>query len=142
MVEIGSPLAEGVVTAEWDYPALVELWEESETPLRRQMPLAQAGPILASVYARALPLSEAGHLALAEPVAAPQLAAPSPEEGPLVEAVQSPAVAGGMDAAAATMAPEPELAAPAVDLSSAEEVEAAPAEPSGRKFRFPWQRNG
>ncbi|MCP4167159.1 MAG: hypothetical protein GY759_14910 [Chloroflexi bacterium] len=58
MVEVGSPLAEGVITAEWDYPALEELWQESDTPLRREMPLLQAGPILASVYGRALPLAE------------------------------------------------------------------------------------
>ncbi|NOZ70440.1 MAG: hypothetical protein GXP38_00770, partial [Chloroflexi bacterium] len=64
MVEVGSPIAEGVITAEWDYPALHELWEQSETPLRREMPLLQAGAILASVYSRALPLAEAEPLML------------------------------------------------------------------------------
>jgi len=68
MVEVGSPLAEGVITAEWDYPALEELWQESETPLRREMPLLQAGPILANVYGSALPLADAGQLMLEAPV--------------------------------------------------------------------------
>lgn len=59
MIEVGSPLAEGVITAEWDYPALFELWEESDTPLRRAMPLRQAGPVLGPIYGRALPLADA-----------------------------------------------------------------------------------
>jgi predicted amidohydrolase len=57
MIEVGSPLAEGVITAEWDYPALFALWEESDTPLRRTMPVQQAGPVLGQMYARALPLA-------------------------------------------------------------------------------------
>jgi len=67
MIEVGSPLAEGVITAEWDYPALHGLWQESETPLRREMPLLQAGPILATVYASALPLADAEQLMLDAP---------------------------------------------------------------------------
>jgi len=67
MVEVGSPLAEGVITAEWDYPALHELWQESDTPLRREMPLLQAGPILATVYGSALSLADAGQLMLDAP---------------------------------------------------------------------------
>ncbi len=155
MVEIGSPLAEGVITAEWDYPALLELWDESDTPLRRQMPLAQAGSILAGVYARALPLAEAGQLALPEPAPAPlpQLPAPSPVEEAVVEAEQPPAGDGGADAAAEAMAPEPEVAgtpevagldvvAPAVDLAPAETAGVTAGERMGARFRFPWQRNG
>jgi len=68
MVEVGSPLAEGVITAEWDYPALEALWQESDTPLRREMPLLQAGPILANVYGSALALSDAKQLMLEAPV--------------------------------------------------------------------------
>lgn len=64
MIEVGSPLAEGVITAELDYPALEALWQESETPLRREMPLLQAGPALAALYGRALPLAEADPLLL------------------------------------------------------------------------------
>lgn len=76
MIEVGSPLAEGVITAELDYPALEALWQESETPLRREMPLLQTGPALAALYGRALPLAEAAPLMLAE-------AAPTP--GPAAE---------------------------------------------------------
>ncbi len=67
MVEVGSPLAEGVITAEWDYPALHELWQQSDTPLRREMPLLQAGPILATVYGSALSLADAEQLMLDAP---------------------------------------------------------------------------
>lgn len=41
LVEMGSQRSEGVLTAEWDFIALRRLWEVSETPLRRQLPLAQ-----------------------------------------------------------------------------------------------------
>lgn len=87
MVEVGSPLAEGVITAEWDYPALEELWQDSETPLRREMPLLQAGPVLASVYGRALPLAEAETLMLEAAAAAAEADEPEPAPaGPEPEA--------------------------------------------------------
>lgn len=50
LVEMGSNRSEGVLTAEWDFVALRTLWEESETPVRHQLPLAQAGQILARLY--------------------------------------------------------------------------------------------
>lgn len=104
MVEIGSPLAEGVITAEWDYPALVELWDESDTPLRRQLPLVQAGPTLSSLYALGLPLPEAGALAPTQyaapslPYAAPLYATPpapqlSPPEAPAMAPSLAPQAA-------------------------------------------------
>jgi predicted amidohydrolase len=52
LVEMGSAHAEGVVTAEWDFGALRMLWEESDTPLRRQLPMAETGPILAKLYSQ------------------------------------------------------------------------------------------
>lgn len=52
LVEMGNQRSEGVLTAEWDFAALRRLWESSETPLRQQIPVAQAGPILAQMYAR------------------------------------------------------------------------------------------
>ena len=58
MTELGSAQAEGVITAEWDFPALHELWRSSETPVRREMPLEQVG-LLAEVYGRALSLDAA-----------------------------------------------------------------------------------
>lgn len=61
LVEMGSPRSEGVLAAEWDFRALRQLWEQSDTPLRRELPLAQAGQILAQLYERlrALPSGEA-----------------------------------------------------------------------------------
>jgi predicted amidohydrolase len=61
MTELGSAQAEGVITAEWDYPALRELWSATETPLRREMPLEQVG-LLAQVYGRALTLDASQQL--------------------------------------------------------------------------------
>ncbi|MCC6168896.1 MAG: hypothetical protein IT329_16865 [Caldilineaceae bacterium] len=52
LVEMGNQRSEGVLAAPWDFPALKELWETSETPVRRQIPLAQAGQALAQLYAR------------------------------------------------------------------------------------------
>lgn len=52
LVEMGNQHSEGVLAAPWDFPALKELWEVSDTPLRRQIPLAQAGQALAQLYAR------------------------------------------------------------------------------------------
>ncbi|MCO6452131.1 MAG: hypothetical protein J5I90_15220 [Caldilineales bacterium] len=85
MVQIGSPMAEGAITAEFDYPALSELWEESDTPLRSEMPMSQAAPILANIYQRALPLADSGQLMLAAPAASATppvepIAMPAPEE--------------------------------------------------------------
>jgi predicted amidohydrolase len=57
MTELGSAQAEGVITAEWDFPALQELWRTSDTPLRREMPLEQVG-LLAQVYGRSLTLAD------------------------------------------------------------------------------------
>jgi predicted amidohydrolase len=61
MTELGSAQAEGVITAELDYPALRELWSATETPLRREMPLEQVG-LLAQVYGRALTLDASQQL--------------------------------------------------------------------------------
>jgi predicted amidohydrolase len=52
LVEMGSPRSEGVLTAEWDFAALRQLWKTSETPVRRQLPAAQVTQILASLYSQ------------------------------------------------------------------------------------------
>jgi hypothetical protein len=52
LVEMGNLRSEGVLAAQWDFAALRELWESSETPVRRQLPLQQAGQMLAQLYAR------------------------------------------------------------------------------------------
>ncbi len=87
MTELGSAQAEGVITAEWDFPALHELWRSSDTPLRRQMPLEQVG-LLAQVYGRSLTLADSTREQEAE--------APTPEAQALETlpaTAQPPAVA-------------------------------------------------
>lgn len=50
LVEMGNQGSEGVLTAEWDFSALKQLWESSETPLRRDLPLPQVHKLLATLY--------------------------------------------------------------------------------------------
>jgi predicted amidohydrolase len=50
LVEMGNQGSEGVLTAEWDFQALKQLWETSETPLRRDLPLPQVNKLLAALY--------------------------------------------------------------------------------------------
>jgi predicted amidohydrolase len=50
MVEMTSQHSEGVLTATWDFVALRALWEDSDTPVRRELPLHQAGQALAQLY--------------------------------------------------------------------------------------------
>jgi hypothetical protein len=52
LVEMGSLHAEGLLAAEWDFVALKQLWESSDTALRQQLPLEQAGKMLAELYTR------------------------------------------------------------------------------------------
>ncbi len=97
LVEMGNLRSEGVLTAEWDFVALKRLWENSETPVRRTLPLAQAGQALAKLYEslRALPRMIEPSRLLAEPVAptatpsAPTATAPllSVEDLPVLSAI-------------------------------------------------------
>jgi predicted amidohydrolase len=50
LVEMGNQVSEGVVTAEWDFSALKHLWQTSDTPLRRDLPLPQVNKLLAALY--------------------------------------------------------------------------------------------
>lgn len=50
LVEMGNQGSEGILTAEWDFQSLKQLWETSETPLRRDLPLPQVNRLLASLY--------------------------------------------------------------------------------------------
>ncbi len=117
MIEMGSPLAEGVITAEWDYPALFELWEESDTPLRRIMPMGQIGPVLSPIYGRALPLADiAGQQPM--PPALSDTSAPAEDEStilslpmPTAEPTTPAAATDRTAAEPATDAPAPEAAA-------------------------------
>lgn len=51
LVEMGNQQSEGVVTAEWDFRQLRELWEKGDAAVRRQLPPAQARQLIASLYA-------------------------------------------------------------------------------------------
>jgi predicted amidohydrolase len=62
LVEMGNLRSEGVLAAQWDFAALRELWETSETPVRRQLPLQQAGQLLAQLYARLQALPKVANL--------------------------------------------------------------------------------
>jgi len=57
LVEMGSPQAEGVVSAEWDFVALRTLWEESDSPIRRSRTGDDVNTLLVALYTqlRALP---------------------------------------------------------------------------------------
>jgi len=57
MVEVGTASSEGVITAEWDFEALEELWGQSEPPLRRAMPMSSFRD-LADRYAEGRTLHE------------------------------------------------------------------------------------
>lgn len=50
LVEMGNARSEGVLAANWDFVALRRLWEESDTPVRQQLP--QASQLLARLYER------------------------------------------------------------------------------------------
>lgn len=65
LVEMGNQGSEGVLTAEWDFQALKQLWESSETPLRRDLPLPQVHKLLAALYEQ---VREAPRLADGEPL--------------------------------------------------------------------------
>jgi hypothetical protein len=62
LVEMGNLRSEGVLAAQWDFASLRELWETSETPVRQQLPLQQAGQFLAQLYARLQTLPKVANL--------------------------------------------------------------------------------
>lgn len=59
LVEMGTDAAEGLITAEWSFPALHDLWERDETPLRATMPVRTLGATLSAIYARGLTIEQA-----------------------------------------------------------------------------------
>jgi predicted amidohydrolase len=52
LVEMGNQNSEGVLTAEWDFVALRDLWESSDTPVRQQLPFGQMRQVLGKLYAQ------------------------------------------------------------------------------------------
>ncbi|MFN8492137.1 MAG: nitrilase-related carbon-nitrogen hydrolase [Caldilineaceae bacterium] len=82
LVEMGNQRSEGVLTAELDFGALKGLWESSDTPVRKTLPLEQAGKMLANLYQKlqllprlsgekALPEGAESEAAPAQPAGAP-----------------------------------------------------------------------
>ena len=73
LVEMGGPSSEGVVVAEWDFAALKQLWESSDTPVRRTLTTAQMSGVLSQIYARLqnLPAVAEPHLLAGPGVEAP-----------------------------------------------------------------------
>lgn len=52
LVEMGNYRSEGVLTAEWDFVALRNLWDTSETPIRQHLSLDQTRDMLSQLYTR------------------------------------------------------------------------------------------
>ncbi len=50
LVEASNFRSESVLCAVWDFPALAELWETSDTPVRSRLPLEAVGSTLAQLY--------------------------------------------------------------------------------------------
>lgn len=69
LVEMSNFRSESVLAAVWDFPALAELWETSDTPVRSRLPMEKAGAALAQLYQKMQQLPRMADL--------PALAAPS-----------------------------------------------------------------
>lgn len=52
LVEMGNQRSEGVITAEWNFSDLRDLWETSETPIRQNLSAEQMQPLLSQLYER------------------------------------------------------------------------------------------
>ncbi|MER2599901.1 MAG: nitrilase-related carbon-nitrogen hydrolase, partial [Caldilineales bacterium] len=74
LVEMGTDSTEGLITAEWSFNALHQQWANDRAPLRSALPLEVAGPALAAIYSRGLPVQPA--LAARDALAA----LPAPEQ--------------------------------------------------------------
>jgi hypothetical protein len=83
LVEMGNLRSEGVLAAQWDFVALRDLWETSETPVRRQLPLQQAGQFLSHLYARLQALPKVAELDQLPDVVAPPMPSRRGEAGML-----------------------------------------------------------
>lgn len=79
LVESSNFRSESVLSAVWDYEALAELWETSDTPIRSHLPLDAVGPALAQLY-RKMNQLPVGSDAL---LAAPEIQEPEAREQPV-----------------------------------------------------------
>ncbi len=50
LVEMSNVRSESVLAAVWDFPALQALWQSSDTPLRKGIPVEIMAPLLAELY--------------------------------------------------------------------------------------------
>lgn len=72
LVEMSNFRSESVLAAVWDFPALADLWETSDTPVRSRLPMEKAGAALAQLYQKMQQLPRMSDLpALAAPAAVP-----------------------------------------------------------------------
>ena len=76
LVEASNSRTESVLSAVWDFEALAELWETSDTPVRSHLPLDAVGPALAQLYKKMNQLPEGPEALLA----APEIQEPAPQE--------------------------------------------------------------
>ena len=76
LVEASNSRTESVLSAVWDYEALAELWETSDTPVRSHLPLDAVGPALAQLYKKMNQLPKGPEALLA----APEIQEPEPRE--------------------------------------------------------------
>ena len=76
LVEASNSRTESVLSAVWDFEALAELWETSDTPVRSHLPLDAVGPALAQLYKKMNQLPEGPEALLA----APEIQEPEPRE--------------------------------------------------------------
>lgn len=76
LVEASNSRTESVLSAVWDFEALAELWETSDTPVRSHLPLDAVGPALAQLYKKMNQLPEGPEALLA----APEIQEPEPQE--------------------------------------------------------------
>lgn len=62
LVEMSNVRSESVLAAVWDFPALQTLWQNSDTPMRRGIPVEGMAPLLAEIYQqiKQLPLATGG----------------------------------------------------------------------------------
>ena len=76
LVEASNSRTESVLSAVWDFEALAELWETSDTPVRSHLPLDTVGPALAQLYKKMNQLPKGPEALLA----APEIQEPEPRE--------------------------------------------------------------
>lgn len=73
MVEMGNQSSEGVITGEWNFAELRDLWQNSETPLRQKMSDEESQPLMGQLYDRLkqLPMFQTQNQASVQPQTVP-----------------------------------------------------------------------